>query len=70
MEAYLQSLEVNVWQLVKNVYSVPKTTIVDIIIKILYENNARVRNAILCGLEDSEFTKVMQCTQPRKFGVS
>ena len=24
--------------------------------------NARARNAILCGLVDSEFTKVMQCT--------
>ena len=66
MEVYLQSLGVDIWQSVENGYNAPKTAPVDIVDRRLYEYNARARNAILCGLEDSEFTKVVQCNSTKE----
>ena len=59
MEVYLQYLGVYVWKSVENGYDVPKTTLVDAIERRKHEYNARERNAILCGLAYSEFTKFM-----------
>ena len=59
MEAYLQSLGVDVWKFVENGYDVPKIAPVDVVDRSKYEYDARARNALLCGLVDSEFTKVM-----------
>ena len=58
MEEYLQSLGFDIQKSVQNVYNYPKTDIVDIDDIILYENNAREKDAILCGLAYSEFTKI------------
>ena len=66
MEVYLQSLGFDIQQLVKNGYNTRKTSLVETIDKILYEYNEKARNAILCGLEDVEFTKVMQCTSAKE----
>ena len=35
-----------------------------------YEGNAKALNAILIGLTNTIFTKVMQCTFPNKPGIS
>ena len=52
--------------MVQNVYNSPKTDLVDIDDIILYENNVRERNAILCGLVYSEFTKITHWTSTKE----
>ena len=59
VEVYLQSLGVDVWKYVENGYNGPKTAPIDAADGRLYGCNVRARNALLCGLVDSEFTKVM-----------
>ena len=65
MEVYLQSLGVDVWHSTQNGYQVPETRPMDATDRILYKNNARAMNAILCVQADSEFPKVMQCTSAK-----
>ena len=50
----------------ENGYDVPKTTLIDALDKLWYENNARAMNALLCGLVHSELTKVIQCTSVKE----
>ena len=59
MEVHLQSLEVEVWQSIENGYNVPVTTPINPLERRHCECNARERNALLCGLADIGFTKVM-----------
>jgi len=61
MRVYLQSLEYDVWESVKNGYETPTISLFDIATKKLSDNNAKSINAILEGLSKSKFTKVMNC---------
>ena len=62
MTAYLISLGYDIWKAVRDGYKEPKngpTTHDEIE---YYENNARVVNAILAGLSETKFFKVMNYT--------
>ena len=45
-----------------NGYKNLETTLVELADRTLYEYNAKAKNAILCGLANIAFTKVMQYT--------
>lgn len=66
IETYLSSLGFDVWMLVKNGYNVPQVPPTDPDLKKEYENNKKAKNAILSGLSDTEFMKVMHCTSAKE----
>ena len=59
MKAYLMSLGFDVWASIINEYVIPKNAPTTDEEKKACENNATALNAILRGLENSEFVKVM-----------
>ena len=59
MKAYLMSLGFDVWASVNYGYVIPKSAPTTYEEKKACENNATTLNAILGGLENSEFVKVM-----------
>jgi hypothetical protein len=61
MEIYLTALGCDVWLSVVNVYTAPTTAPSDVAAKKLYNDNSRVLNAILGGLANLIFVKVMHC---------
>lgn len=61
MESYLSSLGFDVWMSAVNGYIMPTTPLTDLADKREYENNAKAKNAILCGLSNTELVKVMYC---------
>lgn len=61
MKTYISSLGFDVWMLVKNGYVVPNAPPTDPDAKKKYDNNAKEKHAILSGLSDNEFVKVMHC---------
>lgn len=50
-----------IWEVTKNDYIAPSTPITDAINKKEYENNSKVKNAIMCGLMDKELVRAMNC---------
>lgn len=64
METYWSST-FDVWMSVKNGYIVPQLPPTDPNTKREYENNAKDKNAILSGLSDIEFVKVMHYTSTK-----
>ncbi|XP_059076438.1 uncharacterized protein LOC131875781 [Cryptomeria japonica] len=50
---------------VKNGYTIPQAPPTDPDAKREYENNAKAKNAILSGLSNTEFVKVMHCTSAK-----
>jgi hypothetical protein len=61
MKIYLMDLRFYVWLSVVNGYTTPTTTPSNVVVKKLYNNNSRVVNAILGGLANLIFVKVMHC---------
>lgn len=61
MCTYLMALGFDIWQLVVVGYVVPISPPMDQAGKRACENNAKAMNAILCGLLELEFVKVMHC---------
>ena len=61
MRAFMQAQEVDVWKAVVNRYNVPATPPVDNVGKKLYEDNSKEMNAILSGLAETVYVKVMHC---------
>ena len=61
MRVYLQAQGVDVWKAVVNRYNVPATPPIDNTGKKLYEDNSKEMNAILSGLTETIFVKVMHC---------
>lgn len=61
MDAYLSSLGYDVWRAIKDDYNEPAHPITDPNAKKAHENNAKLKNAILSGLENFEFFKLVQC---------
>jgi hypothetical protein len=61
MKSYLMALGCDVWLFIEDGYTAPSTPATDIAAMNLYNDNSRVFNAILGGLENRIFVKVMQC---------
>ena len=61
MRVYFQAQGVDVWKEVVNKYNVPATLPTDHAAKKLYEDNSKPMNAILSGLGETVFVKVMHC---------
>jgi hypothetical protein len=58
--AYLQSLGMDVWDIIETGYTFPSATPTDAAEKKKYETNAKVVNTLLGFLSQTEFVKVMQ----------
>lgn len=65
MEGHLNSLRFCVWKLVKSGYTASTTPLTDLVEIRLYECNAKANNAILCGLANSIFLNVMNCSSTK-----
>ena len=61
MKVFLQAQEIDVWKVVINRYNIPATPPVDNTGRNIYEGNSKAMNAILSGLVESVFVKVMHC---------
>ena len=61
MKVYLQAQGVDVQKAIVNRYNVPATPPVDNVGKKFYEDNSKAMNAILSGLTETVFVKVMHC---------
>jgi hypothetical protein len=66
MKHYLMALGFDIWSAVKNGYTTPTTPPIDTTGKRLSDNNSKAIGAILNGLEDSVFVKVMHCTSTKE----
>lgn len=60
MESYLSSLGFDFWMFVVKGYTIPITPIDQENMK-SYEDDAQVKNDILCKLSSSKFFKMMHC---------
>lgn len=65
METYLSSIGLDVWIYVKNGSTVPSYPPIDLDAK-EYENNAKLKHAILSGMSNNEFVKVMHCSSTKE----
>ena len=61
MRVLLQAQGVDVWKVVVNNYNLPTNPPIDSTGKKLYEDNSKAMNAILSGLAETVFVKVMHC---------
>jgi len=61
MQTYLMALGFDIWKSFATGYTSPKTPPTYVVGKNPSEHNAKAMNAILCGLLESEFVKVMHC---------
>ena len=61
MQTYIMAHMFDIWKSFLTSYTTPKTPPRDVSRKKLSENNTKAMNAILCGLLESEFVKVMHC---------
>ena len=61
MRVYLQAQGVDIQKEVVNKYNVPATPPTNHATKNLYEDNSKAMNAILSGLVETVFIKVMHC---------
>jgi hypothetical protein len=66
MRSYLMALGCDVWLSVINGYTVPTTAPSDTTAKKLCNDNSRVVNAILGGLANNVFVKVMHCKSTKE----
>jgi hypothetical protein len=70
MKSYLMSLGCDIWKSVEDGYTAPATTPTDTTGKKLCNDNARASNAILGGLSNPIFVKVMHCKSKNKYGTN
>ena len=61
MGTHFMGLGVGIWQSVINEYDVPDLLPIDLHGRRFYEQNAKAMDALLVGLIESEFIKVMHC---------
>lgn len=66
METYISSLGFDVLMSAKNGYTIPSVPPTDRDAKKEYENNAKAKHAILSGLSDNEFVKVMHSASAKE----
>jgi hypothetical protein len=60
------ALGFDIWESIVTGYTTPTTSPIDTVRKKSSENNAKAMNAILCGLSESEFVKVMHCKSTKE----
>jgi hypothetical protein len=70
MKGYIMSLGCDIWKSVEDGYTAPATTPTDTTRKKLCNDNARETNAILGGLANPIFVKVMHCKSKKKSGTN
>ena len=63
MRGYLQAQGADVWRMIVNTYDIPANPPADVrdTENKNYEDNSKAMNAILSGLTESVFVKVMHC---------
>lgn len=61
MQTYLCALGYDIWDSVENGYITPSTPLIDPEDKKLFGCNSKAKNAIMCGLVESELVKIMGC---------
>lgn len=66
IQTYLSALRYDIWESVKSGYITPNTPPIDPTEKKLYENDARAKNAIMCGLVNSELVKIISCKSAKE----
>ena len=66
MKCHMMSLGWKVWATTKNEYKIDDQVPTDSVELSQYEGNAKSLNAILSGLTNSVFTKVMRCKTAKK----
>jgi hypothetical protein len=66
MKKYVQAHGFDIWKSVVEGYKDPKTPPIDNNGKKLSQNNSRAKNAILNGLVDSVYIKVIHCDYVKK----
>ena len=66
MIVFLHAQGIDVWQAVVNGYNIPTSLLIDNARRKLYEGNSKAMNAILSGLVESIFVKVMHCESAKE----
>jgi len=66
MQSFFMYLGYDVWYLLVNGYKDPNINPTDMTKIRLNINNSKDRNAILCGLKKSIYTKVMYCASAKE----
>ena len=61
MKVYLQAQGADVWKMIVNTYDIPTNPPTDGQAVKLYEENSKAMNAILSGLTETLFVKVIHC---------
>lgn len=61
MEAFIHSLDVRMWDVVKTKYTVPATIPTDANEKIKFDLDKKARYALVCALSRDVFAKVIYC---------
>jgi len=61
MQTYLSTLSNDIWEAVVNGYTTPSTPLTNPSNKKLFESDYKAKNAIICGMVDSELVKIMGC---------
>lgn len=61
MQTYLSTLVFNIWEVIEKGYTTPSIPPIDQARKKLCESDSKAKNAIMCGLVDSELVKIMGC---------
>ena len=62
MKVYLQAQGTDIWKMIENTYNIPSTTSATTTTdKKYFEDNSKAMNAILSGLTETVFVKVMHC---------
>src|SRR4051812_3537399 len=63
MRIYLQSFNLEIWQIVENAYTAPTTLIEEWSAndKKVVQTNAKAMNALFCALERNELNRVLTC---------
>ena len=71
MKVYLQAQGTDVWKMIVNTYNIPvgpsPTSATE---RKYFEDNLKAMNAILSGLTEMVFVKVMHCETENKYGIS
>jgi hypothetical protein len=66
MKSYLMALGCDVWQVVESGYTTPSTLATNTVANKLCNDNSRAVNAILGGLSNPIFVKVMHCKSTKE----
>ena len=62
MKVYLQAQWTDIWKMIENTYNIPSTTSATTATdKKKFEDNSKAMNALLSGLTETIFVKVMHC---------